>query len=245
MIVRVPEESALFHGLKEMILTEGYRQGDALPSEAKLIERFVCSRSSIREALKQLQTLGIVEIRRGIGTFVGPLSVAQMLEAIAVGTVVRSRSNPNAFLEFLNTRIAVDLGMAESICGELSGTVNERLDRLVDEMVSAAELGENFRDKDREFHFVLQATTGNQFAVDLALSFWDVSYRLDLESLVGMTETPLKMARAHGLILDAAYAGDAAAYRDAIMTHYEGAVGQAKLFAESYDGRNGAATLRG
>lgn len=237
MIVRVPEESALFHGLKEMILSEGYRHGDPLPSEARLIERFGCSRSSIREALKQLQTLGIVEIRRGIGTFVGPLSISQMLEAIAVGTVIRSRSNPNAFLEFLNTRIAVDLGMAESVCAQLKGTVNERLDQLVEEMIVAAERDINFREKDREFHLVLQSTTGNHFAVDLGTSFWDVSYRLDLESLVGMTETPLKMARAHGLILDAAYKGDVDAYREAIKLHYEGAVGQAKLFAEAQSSR--------
>lgn len=234
MIVRVPEESALFHGLKEMILSEGYRSGDALPSEAKLIERFGSSRSSMREALKQLQTLGIVEIRRGIGTFVGPLSIAQMLEAIAVGTVIRSRSNPNAFLDFLNTRIAIDLGMAESICRQLEGTTHERLDTLVVEMIEAGERGENFREKDREFHFLLQSTTQNHFATDMALSFWDVSYRLDLESLVGMTESPLKMARTHGDILQAAYAGDVEAYRSAIVAHYEGAVGQAKLFAENY-----------
>lgn len=62
--------------IKELILERRLGPGDPLPTEAELMELFEAGRVSVREALKALQAMNVVEIRRGFGTFVGSLSLS-------------------------------------------------------------------------------------------------------------------------------------------------------------------------
>src|SRR5690606_15222188 len=61
--------------IRELILTRELRTGDPLPTEAELCDALDVSRSSVREAIRSLATLDIVEVRHGHGTFVGKMSL--------------------------------------------------------------------------------------------------------------------------------------------------------------------------
>lgn len=227
------ESSTLFEKIQDLILDEGYRDGDLLLSEAKLVQRFGCSRSSVREALKQLQTLGLVEIRRGIGTYVGPFSVKPLLSSIAFGAIVRSRSQPSAFLDLLEVRIALDLGMAQPMCEVYAGTKPGRLDEIVDSMVEAAHKGQSLMDLDREFHREMQSVLGNSFAVDLMNNFWTVFRLIGLDEQFQPSVSPVEIAESHRGLLVAARTGDVDEYTEAVLNHYRGSREQAYLFAQS------------
>ena len=56
--------------LKDKIISGTYRDGDQLPTEPQLCEQYGVSRITIREALKKLNMMGLVDIRQGKGTFV-------------------------------------------------------------------------------------------------------------------------------------------------------------------------------
>lgn len=56
--------------LREMIEEDGLKPGDKIPSERELSERLHVGRSSVREALRALELLGLIETRRGEGTFI-------------------------------------------------------------------------------------------------------------------------------------------------------------------------------
>ncbi|MBR3867466.1 MAG: FadR family transcriptional regulator, partial [Butyricicoccus sp.] len=64
---KLPEQIA--DKLREMIIQEEMKTGSKLPAEAELMARFGVSRSTVREAVKILQTENIVDIRQGQGTF--------------------------------------------------------------------------------------------------------------------------------------------------------------------------------
>ena len=64
---KLPEQIA--DKLREMIIQEEMKTGSKLPAEAELMVRFSVSRSTVREAVKILQTEHIVDIRQGQGTF--------------------------------------------------------------------------------------------------------------------------------------------------------------------------------
>ena len=64
---KLPEQIA--DKLREMIIQEEMKTGSKLPAEAELMARFGVSRSTVREAVKILQTEHIVDIRQGQGTF--------------------------------------------------------------------------------------------------------------------------------------------------------------------------------
>ena len=62
--------------LRDQILRGRYQAGDRLPSERELASRLEANRSSVREALKKLEQLGMISIRRGGGARVLPLEEA-------------------------------------------------------------------------------------------------------------------------------------------------------------------------
>jgi GntR family transcriptional regulator, transcriptional repressor for pyruvate dehydrogenase complex len=59
----------IVHQLRDMISKDGLIQGDKIPSERELSERLNVGRSSVREAFRALELLGLIETRRGEGTF--------------------------------------------------------------------------------------------------------------------------------------------------------------------------------
>src|SRR5437867_8832817 len=79
---RIYEE--IVRQVKQMIAEGRLKSGDRLPPERDLAEKFVVSRSSVREALRALESLGLVEIRPGEGTFVREVSVESLIEPLAL-----------------------------------------------------------------------------------------------------------------------------------------------------------------
>ncbi len=66
--------------LRELIKSEGIQPGDKLPSERVLSERLNVGRSSVREALRSLELLGLIETRHGGGTFLAVVQSHQLVE---------------------------------------------------------------------------------------------------------------------------------------------------------------------
>src|SRR6266851_3407107 len=67
------------------LISEGkLKSGDRLPPERDLAERFRVSRASVREALRSLESMGLIEIRLGEGTFVREISVDSLIEPLAL-----------------------------------------------------------------------------------------------------------------------------------------------------------------
>jgi GntR family transcriptional repressor for pyruvate dehydrogenase complex len=69
--------------IKAMILTGELAPGDRLPPEKELAERLGLSRSSMREAVKALEVIRVLDVRRGDGTYVTSLEPALLLDAIS------------------------------------------------------------------------------------------------------------------------------------------------------------------
>ena len=69
--------------LKLIINEEGIKTGGKLPSERELAERLQAGRSTIREALRSLELLGLIETRRGEGTFLADYRKHQFVEVLA------------------------------------------------------------------------------------------------------------------------------------------------------------------
>src|SRR5216117_3565728 len=79
---RIYEE--IVRQVKQLIAEGRLKSGDQLPPERDLAEKFVVSRTSVREALRALESLGFVEIRPGEGTFVREMSVEALIEPLAL-----------------------------------------------------------------------------------------------------------------------------------------------------------------
>src|SRR6476661_6928922 len=87
--------------IKDMLIRGELAPGDRLPPEKELSERLGLSRSSLREAVKALEVIRVLDVRRGDGTYVTSLEPRLLLEAMSV--VVELHDDP-AVLEILAGR---------------------------------------------------------------------------------------------------------------------------------------------
>lgn len=69
--------------LRLMIEKDGLKAGDKIPSERELAERLNAGRSSVREALRALELLGLIETRRGEGTFIRDFRGNQLVQILS------------------------------------------------------------------------------------------------------------------------------------------------------------------
>lgn len=215
---RVPWSAT--EAIQELILAEGLRPGDPMPTEVELSTRLGAGRSTIREAIRTLSTLDIVEVRHGHGTYVGTLSLAPLVDGLVFRSRFDASENFRTLREVLQTRVALDLAVAEDLAVEFKGKQTPLLDELVETMTIKAKAGESFAEEDRKFHLILMERVGNHLFGELVESFWRVQTEAQPHLGVAPGSDIIKTAKAHGTMLAAARAGDAEAYRKAVLDHY-------------------------
>jgi GntR family transcriptional repressor for pyruvate dehydrogenase complex len=79
---RLRRADGVFQQLRSRILGGALTRGERLPNERDLADSFEVNRTSVREAVKRLEYLGLVEVRHGLGTFVKGISESSSLEVI-------------------------------------------------------------------------------------------------------------------------------------------------------------------
>ena len=70
--------------IQQQILSGALKQGDQIPAERDLAERFGVSRTAVREAIKSLTEKGLIEVFVGRGTFVTNLSADRVVESMTM-----------------------------------------------------------------------------------------------------------------------------------------------------------------
>lgn len=137
-------EDALF----AYILNEPVEVGQKIPNEFELAERFGVGRSTIREAVKGLVSRGILEVRRGSGTFVVSTS---SLEEDPLG-LSKFQDKYKLALELFDVRLMLEPEIAALACEYASDEEREQLKKLCDEVEELYLTGKNHIKKDVEFH---------------------------------------------------------------------------------------------
>jgi DNA-binding FadR family transcriptional regulator len=213
-----PAELSVVDRIKEYILLNRLAPGDPMPTENELSEQLAVSRSRIREAMKTLSALDIVEVRHGYGTYVGRLSLDGMVESLAFRGLLNAQDDQDVMADLIDVRQLIETGLAELIVEQTTPEVLASMRQLTATMHEKAARGEEFLAEDRQFHLQLMRTTGNALAVQLTGAFWDV-HSIALGALPGTTDLA-QTADAHVAVLDAIGASDSALLRAAIVRHY-------------------------
>lgn len=98
--------------LRQLIKSEEITTGGKLPSERELAERMQVGRSTIREALRSLELLGLIETRRGEGTFLADFQNNQFVEVVAEFIM----QQPTSMFNVQQTREMHEIAALELIC---------------------------------------------------------------------------------------------------------------------------------
>ncbi|KNX38166.1 FadR/GntR family transcriptional regulator [Luteipulveratus halotolerans] len=224
-------QSEVTERIKAYILDHHLHAGDAMPTEAELMEAIGASRSSVREAIKTLSALDIVEVRHGHGTFVGRLSMSAMVESLAFRSLLSSSSDYTVLADLVSVRQMLEQGLATHIIESFTPEQERGLSALAHSMRDLAEQGKPYIEQDREFHLLLLEPLGNELVVQLTGAFWEVQSRV-APSLAVTEESWLRTANAHIEIVSATAARDLDRLHAAIEEHYAPVKEHIRLLAQ-------------
>ncbi|WP_349258299.1 FadR/GntR family transcriptional regulator [Stackebrandtia sp.] len=214
-------QRALREAIKRLIVERGLTAGAPLPTERELIDELGVSRHPLREAMKALEALGIVDIRHGHGTFVGSASLSGLEAGLTFHSALSVRGDLTDVRDLLEVRQVLETGLVPRVIESYEDVDVDGLREAVEAMEAAAADGRFDPDADWRFHETLYRPLGNKLVLDLLRVFWRVFRSLDAK-LPRADSTPEANARWHRAILDALTRRDAAALTAAISEHFRG-----------------------
>lgn len=202
--------------VEELCVGPDARPGSQLPSEKELAERFGVSRVVLREAMKTLETRGLVHRRQGKPAVIASPNALPVEDFVAL-SVLRDR---RALMEFTEIRKALELHGARLAAQRVAGPEEERTRehiararRAIEEMRAAPLDVDNRVRTDFAFHQALIAASGNrsltQILDALERSLADSRRQSHLRFLATARD-PAVSATEHEEVLEAVLSGDPA-----------------------------------
>ena len=206
--------------IRDMIFSGQLKPGDQLPPERDLVEQLGVSRSSVREALRTLQGMGLLDVRPGAGAFVS----ADLGESKVVSLwMTWLLEHEHAVLDLLEAREALETRAAILAAERISDEELENLARLVAEMEFHAGRGDiqNLVACDREFHDQICRASRNQFIVALNASLYAALDEVRTSVFTLVPDMRPALIAEHRAIYQALRSRDGQAVRQTVCYHFD------------------------
>jgi GntR family transcriptional repressor for pyruvate dehydrogenase complex len=205
---------AIVHQIQELVAERHLQPGDRLPSERELAELLNVSRASVREALRVLAALGLVEVRPGDGTFVRE-------PPTPVDPAVWSRLSERTFLlDLLEARQIVEREVVVLAVRRATAEDVEQLQELVERRAADLASGRRDLEGDLRFHEQLAEATRNPVLASLVRTLTEM-WLLSREAAGRGPTSPQKAHRFHEAILQALQRRDERAAWEAMERHMD------------------------
>jgi len=201
--------------VKKFITDKNLRPGDLLPPEGQLALNLGVSRGSVREAVKSLESLGIVESRHGEGVRVREFNFDSILDFLSYGLLFQ----PSRAAEILQIREWLEESAVALATEVISTEELDQIEALLAVWQVKAAAGEPTSEEDRRFHRLLYAPLGNSSLLSLIDIFWVVYNALPVKALP-QDGNPLLTVQAHRDLFDAVRCRDAVLARQRLSQHF-------------------------
>jgi DNA-binding FadR family transcriptional regulator len=217
-VTRIKRSDEIAQAIADLIIDRKLEPGAPLPPEVTLMEDLGVSRNSVRESIKALQALGIVEIRHGYGTFVGSGSSAALQPWLVFRTRLAGGKDTERLAELLEVREILETEVTRRVAVSHEPSLLDALGGCIDRMAAGDPADSAVAD--RHFHELICNAAGVPLARELVGLFWDV-YRTLEGKLETITSTPEQIAKRHQLIVDAIRSGDTEQAEHAVHSHFD------------------------
>jgi GntR family transcriptional repressor for pyruvate dehydrogenase complex len=201
--------------LEQFILQE-LKPGDKLPSERELAASCKVSRSSIRDAIRRLEMIGLVEPRQGAGTIVRDVSPDALINPL-FSAVMRKRRH---VADLLDVRMMIEPAIAARAACHITPEQLEKLEQILTRQKDKLFAGELSMDEDAEFHYTIATAANNTVVLHVVDVLMDLLHETRERNM--QVEGRLqKSFEGHKRIFTALCRGDAKAAESAMRRHLE------------------------
>ena len=204
--------------LAERVAGRELRPGDRLPPEKELSESLGLSRSSLREAVKALEIIRVLDVRRGDGTYVTSLRPEVLLGALSFVADVQQDSS---VLQLLAVRRILEPEAAALATARATADDAVRLRALLDE-VSASTPVDDLVSHDLVFHRSLCELSGNDYLTRLLDSLGGSTLRARVWRALMQDGAVDRTLTEHRAIVDAVESRDVELVRALVTVHVSG-----------------------
>ena len=150
--------------IKQMIISGRVPPGEKLPREADLAAELGLSRSSLREAVKALSLIHVLDVRQGDGTYATSLAPSLLLEALSF---IVDFHRDDSVLEFLEVRRILEPAATALAAVRMSSESKRGLGEILDAVTVDSPV-DDFIATDLEFHRRIAVGAGNSVLASLA-----------------------------------------------------------------------------
>jgi GntR family transcriptional repressor for pyruvate dehydrogenase complex len=233
---RTPPLAEITAKLLDYLLSGDVEPGGKIPGERHLAEALGVGRSAVREAIKALSLLGLLDVRQGDGTYLNR-SGSDLLPRVLEWGLLLNASSINDLLEARGEIEVVAVGFAATRADE---DVRAALQARLDAMRAAGSDVEAYVEADIAFHLEVGRASGNEVIADLIenlralLRVWATR----VLQHAGETESSLAM---HEPIVEAIISRDPSAAREAMRAHMARADRRLREALEAEQAEKGAA----
>jgi GntR family transcriptional regulator, transcriptional repressor for pyruvate dehydrogenase complex len=200
----------------ERLILKRLQPGDKLPSERELAETLRVSRSSIRDAIRSLELMGMVEPRQGAGTIVREISSESLVNPLA-NAIKRKEELTGELLDF---RKMLEPQLAARAATRVSPNQISEMEQILERQEQKLRDGESAIVEDSEFHYAIALASGNSVVLRVLDTLMDL-LRDSRERSLQVEGRPQKSLAGHRRILAALKRHDGEAAKAAMRRHIE------------------------
>lgn len=204
--------------IKEMIRNGTLKKGDKLPSERELTVELGVSRSSIREALRSLEIIGLLESRQGEGNFIRSNFENALIEPLSIMFML----NESSPLQIFELRQLLEIEIAKLAATNINKEQISDLTKMIKNMRETKDEEEKVK-IDKQFHYLIANASGNNLIINIlfAISCIMDKFIKEVRRVILLEETEEIIHAQHINILKALKAGDENMALEAMKDHME------------------------
>ncbi|MGH1526012.1 FadR/GntR family transcriptional regulator [Leifsonia sp. L25] len=210
--------------IEERLVDGRLRPGDHLPPERALSAEFGVARSSVREAIRVLEAMGLIRTQTGSGPSSGAIIVARPLGGMQALMRLQVAASGFPVADVVSTRLLLESSVAGELAERGSADLTDAR-QLLDAMDDTALTAQEFLALDAQFHLALAEAAGNTV---VATTMAGLRSSIEGYVLAGAARIPewevmaARLRAEHRGVIDAIDAGDPTAARTRIHDHISG-----------------------
>lgn len=201
--------------IEEALLNKDLKPGDKLPSEGELVASMNVGKSSVREALRMLEALGVVETRHGEGSFIVEKPSVNGINPLIYSLLLEQGSNSH----ILELRQIIEPMYTVLACQKITDEQLQKLEQIVEQMENNVSSGMSKEELDLLFHHTILEITDNPYIIRIGET---VNQLFTYSIMRSIKNNPEICVSDHRRILEAMKRQDSDAVQRAVLQSFEG-----------------------
>ncbi|MBP1993952.1 FadR/GntR family transcriptional regulator [Paenibacillus eucommiae] len=202
-------------GIKAFIENNELKPGDKLPFEKEFIVRFGVSRTVVREALKSLEVLGVVELKPGDGIYVAHHSLKDITDQISF----HWQRSPKTMKELLAVRKILEMAAIEMAINDYEPERIAPMEAWILRMEEKIRKGSVPAEEDFQFHRALFKASGNEMLFQLSDFLYGFFENAEQEQQPEKVQSSPKSLQEHKEILHWIHSRDIVKAKESLQQH--------------------------